>query len=165
LSSCLSVGIKLFIFVLLGIACTSRSHQLGTNVAPSAESINEVQLERTVCFGSCPAYKVSLRRDETSTYVGEAHVSRLGTYQGQVDRYSFDRLAKLIEAHGFFNMKDRYPDDGTVIVDAPNSIVKVAHGGKEKAIFDNGLNEPIELKKIEEAIDEVVDQMEWKKVE
>jgi hypothetical protein len=116
-------GYKLLVFLLVCAACTSRPHYLGTKIAPGVKPITEIQLERTVCYGTCPAYKVRLRRDATSTYVGEAHVSRLGTYHGQVGRYYFDRLAELIEAQGVFKMKDRYPDDGTMIVDAPNAII------------------------------------------
>jgi len=112
-------GYKLFVFLLVCAACTSRPHHFDTQIAPDVTPITEIQFQRTVCEGACPAYKVRLRRDEVSTYVGEANVSRLGTYHGQVGRYDFDRLAELIEAQGFFKMKDRYPDDVVIFMRYP----------------------------------------------
>lgn len=60
-------------------------------------------------------------------------------------------------------MKDRCPDNGTVVVDAPNAIIKVTRSGKQKSIFDNALEGPIELWGIEMVINATMEKVQWDK--
>ena len=124
------------------------------------EQISEITLERTACFGSCPMYKVTLRRDGTATYVGREYVERKGTYKGQV--YGFQRLAQLIESRGYFNFKDNYTRP---ITDLPSTITSVVRAGSRKTIKNYGDSGPVELWGIEAAIDGIVANTKWEKVE
>ena len=110
--------------------------------------ITEVTLERTACFGSCPIYKVTLRADGTISYNGKRFVELKGAYEGKV--YGFDRLAELILARGYFNLKDNYTINAT---DLPSTITSVVRGGKRKTITNYGDTGPVELWGIEMAID------------
>jgi hypothetical protein len=112
------------------------------------DQITEVTLERTACFGTCPIYKVTLRSDGTITYEGREFVQMKGTHKGMV--YGFDRLARLILAQGYFNLKDDYSIPAT---DLPSAITSVVRAGKRKTIADYGGAGPIELWGIEMAID------------
>lgn len=125
------------------VACSAQ-----TTKAQDKDQITEVTFERTVCFGTCPAYKVTLRSDGTVIYEGREFVQMKGTYKGEV--YGFDRLARFIQAQGFFNLKDDYSINAT---DLPSAITSVVKGGKRKTIVDYGGAAPLELWGIEMAID------------
>jgi hypothetical protein len=114
----------------------------------SRDQITEVTLERTACFGYCPIYKVTLRRDGTISYNGKEYVQLKGAYEGKV--YGFDRLAELILANGYFKLKDSYTFAAT---DLPSAITTVVANGKRKTITNYGDFGPVELWGIEMAID------------
>ena len=43
-----------------------------------------------------------------SEYVGEPSAGREGRYQAKIFPYDFERLAKLAESIGYFNLKSKY---------------------------------------------------------
>jgi hypothetical protein len=129
----------------------------GSSATPEEEAITEISLERTGCFGSCPIYKVILRKDGTATYIGKRFVSRLGTYHGKVE-YGFLALAELVYRQGFFNLKERYAAPYT---DLSTAIVSVVRHGKRKTVENCRGEAPIELWGIEMVIDALADDVKW----
>ena len=142
-----------FVSLLMCAACS----QNGNN---AANQITEITLERVDSFSQLPNYKVTLRSDETVTYIGKAFAKKQGTHQGKLDKHYFYKLTKLIESQGYFRMQDRYPED-VIISDGWDATVRVTRGGKEKRVFDNAEEGPIELWGIEMAIDAAVDRVRW----
>lgn len=132
---------------------TTKIVSLPQNPAVSESSqdqsqITEITLERTTCFGTCPAYKVTLRSDGTITYEGRRFVEMMGVYEGRA--YGFARLAQLITSAGYFNLKDDY---SRPITDNPSAITSVVRNGKRKTITNYADAGPIELWSVEMAID------------
>jgi hypothetical protein len=124
----------------------------------AGEQITEVTLERTACFGPCPMYTITLRRDGTATYVGRKYTERQGTYTGNF--YGFQRLAQFIESKGYFKLKDKY---STPITDAPGTITSVVRAGRRKTVNNYADSGPVELFAIEKAIDGMVANTKWVK--
>lgn len=131
------------------------------------EPITEITLERTRCYGPCPIYKVVLRRDGQSIYIGKEHVRRIGTYKTTVNKDDFDRLTHLLISRGFFDLKDKYVE-GFSVQDISSDITSAVRNGKRKTVkrktlSDHGPNSaPAVLREIEKAIDETVEQLDWK---
>jgi hypothetical protein len=125
-----------------------------------ADQISEITVEREGSFGMNPSYKVVLRSDETVLYIGRAYVDKKGEHSGKLDKYYFNKLAKLIESEGYFKMRERYPED-RIIHDGYDATVKVMYGDKEKVVFDNAEEGPIGLWAIEMAIDAAVGRVRW----
>ena len=152
----------IFVTLILVIAFTVKA-QKGRGDFPGdrrgGEQITEITLERTACFGYCPMYKVTLKRDGTATYVGRENVERKGTYRGKF--YGFERLAQLVEARGYFNLKDNY---SAQVTDLPSTITSVVRSGRRKTITNYGDMGPVELWGIEQAIDGLVANTKWEKV-
>ena len=123
-----------------------------TQSAQDKDQITEVTLERTSCFETCPDYKVTLQRDGTIIYEGRRFVQMMGTYKGEA-YYGFDRLAQLILAQKYFDMKDKY---SRPITDMPSAITSVVRAGKRKTIVDYAETGPIELWGVEMAIDGIL---------
>ena len=132
--------------VLILISALSATAQ--TASAQDKDQITEVTLERTGCFGTCPIYRVTLRRDGTLIYEGIRFVSMLGTYKGQA--YDFARLAEFILAQDYFNLKDDYWIQGT---DLPSTITSVVRADKRKTVTNNAGIGPVGLWGIEMVID------------
>ena len=130
-----------------------------------AEAISEVTLERHPCnLDACPAYRLTLRRDGTATYVGERNVPRIGRYRStaQADRpleAEFARLAKLIAAHNYLEMSDVY--NPGQIVDGGTVSTGVVHHGRRKTVRNYASQGPVELYGIEMAIDGAAANMRW----
>ena len=134
------------LILISALACSAQ-----TQSAQDKDQITEVTLERTSCFGTCPDYKVTLRRDGAVIYEGRRFVQMMGTYKGEA--YGFDRLAQLILAQKYFDMKDDY---SRPITDMPSAITSVARDGKRKTIVDYAETGPTELWSIEMAIDGIL---------
>jgi hypothetical protein len=130
-----------------------------TPSAQNKDQITEITLERTTCFGTCPNYTVTLRRDGTITYNGIRFVEMTGTYQGHA--YGFERLAQLITSAGYFNLKDNY---SRPITDMPSTITSVVMNGKRKTITNYADTGPVELWGIEMAIDGMLKSARLEKV-
>lgn len=142
--------IALFALSLLG-ACATRS----------ASSIGEVTLERTACFGSCPAYTVSIAPDGAVTFVGQNHTRVVGEQHGQADRAAVATLHRRIVTAGFFNLRDEYRAD---VSDLPDYIVTVRRGDLTKRVLDyagTAAGMPQTVREIEEEIDRVAGTERW----
>jgi hypothetical protein len=137
------LAISILILISASVAISQQ-----TTLSKDKDQITEVTLERTACFGACPMYKVTLRRDGTISYNGRRFVELQGAYEGKV--HGFDRLAQLILSSGYFNLKDDYAINAT---DLPSAITSVVRAGKRKTITNYGDAGPVELWGIEMAID------------
>lgn len=142
---------------------TGPSHSLAHAGLTDAEGISEITLERERCYGSCPVYKVILRRDGSATYIGKENVSRIGEYRSQVYPYQplgaeFIRLARLVASQGYLKMNDHYT---ALTTDSDTVITSIVHNGKRKTIVNYDNQAPIELYGIERAIDGVAAQIKW----
>src|SRR5262245_22611231 len=143
------------------LVCLSCSSKTSTGIGNClADQISEITLEREGSFGLHPSYKVVLRSDETVLYIGRAFVDKQGEHTGKLDKFYFYKLSKLIESERYFKMGDRYPE-GPTIMDGYDAWVKVKCGDKEKVVFDNAQEGPIELWAIEMAIDAAVGSARW----
>ena len=143
--------IKRFLVVatmVLSFALMAAAQAPVSQAPVSKDQITEVTLERTGCFGTCPIYKVTVRRDGTISYNGKQYVELKGAYEGTV--YGFDRLAQLIIASGYFKLKDNYASNAT---DLPSAVTTVVAKGQRKTITNYGDFGPVELWGVEMAID------------
>jgi hypothetical protein len=128
-------------------ACASASP--GPQTQPTGPI--EITLERTICFGMCPEYKVTLRGDGTVTYVGRQFVRVTGEHTWKIDPAAVRALAAEMEQAGFFQMEDKYT---ALITDHPTTYTSLTIGGRSKKIMDY-IAGPPKLKEIETRIDVV----------
>ncbi len=89
-------------------------------------------LERTPCFGKCPAYTVIINADGSARYVGRSNAPRQGTYTGRVDSGIMQLLLERAKAISFFDLAEKY--DGQV-TDLPSTIIRVNADGRDKKVF------------------------------
>jgi len=161
----------LLVFIALFVisACKKGEGQNTNRTPPVSKTptgnITEITLERSVCFGQCPAYRVILRQNRQATYIGEAYVPLIGTYEAANDSCSdcnFAELATSLEVQGFFELKEVYHEN---LMDDSNITVSVIRNGEKKTVTSRDSRSPIELWGIAMTIDGVVSKIhKWNKV-
>ena len=124
-----------------------------------------IRMERTGCFGSCPAYTVTIHGDGRLEYDGKGHVREKGPQEGSVAPDTIKALAKEFAKAKFFTLSEdysgenctRYCTDMSTVVTEFN-VKQVNHrvkhyygcGGTPKALFD-----------LESAIDKLANTERW----
>ena len=124
--------------VLLG-ACTAAPRPGDVPRAPVATA-DSIVLERTRCYGTCPAYRVRLSADG-----GVAFVSRYPdegrTGAGQILPFDFRRLVGDARAAGFFTLPDTIAGDAELCpapsTDSPTVTLAVFSAAGAKTVVDD----------------------------
>jgi hypothetical protein len=122
--------------------------------------VNEITLERTMCYGSCPVYRVILRKDGNAIYEGKDNVNKLGRFTGILDAYDFERLVELMEKLNFLGMEERY---SAPVTDGADIITTVFYDGKVKIVDNYADAGPMEVWAIEKVIDGIIEDIYWEK--
>lgn len=97
----------------------------------SAKDSTFFSLERTPCFGRCPAYTVTIAADGSARYVGRSNAPREGEFTGQVDKATMQAILDRARSIGFFGYAEKY--DGQV-TDIPSTIIRVNADGQDKKV-------------------------------
>jgi len=117
--------------------------------------ISKIGLERTTCYGTCPAYLITITRDGLVTYEGFRYVKLKGKHTGKIPTYYLKNLFTYINNSSFFDMKDTYTDS---ITDNATSYTLVAKGEEEKIVKNYANSGPSELWSIEQHIDSLLNK-------
>ena len=117
-------------------------------------------LERTPCFGKCPAYRINVYRSGYATYVGISHTDRQGDHAGRVGTDTMALLLAKAEAVGFFAMQDKY--DGQV-TDLPSTIVRVVSKDRNKKVVARH-KVPVEFKEFAAYAEGLLLNMQWRQL-
>jgi membrane dipeptidase len=111
----------------------------------------EIAIERTICYGTCPAYSVTMRGDGSVTYSGGQHTRVGGNRTWKIDPAVVRALAKEMESKGYFELKNDYE---AMVTDNPTTYTTLTIGSRTKKIKDYVAG-PRELKDMQRRIDEV----------
>jgi hypothetical protein len=133
----------------------------GTLIAAHSTPISEIALERR-CFGCTDAFEVTFRADGSASRVlfGDA---RRGIpdrrSKGSIEPRDFERLAALLLAEDFFDLRDSYEDPK--LQDGTSLTVSARRGGEHKRVLDRNQAGPAGLKKIETSVAEAAGKIDW----
>ena len=133
-------------------------------VFPNDESIPEdliIRLKRTVCFGECPAYMLTIKADGKVNFFGQDHTKVKGQAEGAISEEKIKQLIEEFKKVKFFDLEDNYLT-GNCDTDSATVHTTLFINGKTKRIEHNlGCKEPKELTKLENKIDEIVGTSKW----
>ena len=103
-----------------------------------ATDISAITVDRKGCFGGCPRYTLTLRRQGRSTYIGKTG-QRRGLYTAPVVSVGdFDRLTQAISEIRFFDLSDVI---GPFVEDAEQVVVTVTTAQKSKTVTTYDLHD------------------------
>ncbi len=116
-----------------------------------------IKLERTMCFGECPVYKVEIISDGTVHYNGDMFVEKTGKHSWKIDAATIEKLNKALKYYKYFEI--RKVKSINSVTDQPYCILSVTlqDGTSKKTNNDHGENSyPEELFKLEDKIDKLI---------
>jgi hypothetical protein len=122
-----------------------------------------IKLERTVCYGTCPAYSIEIRGDGSVTFIGGSFTAITGTHHEQIPKNVVIDLVNHFRAADYFSLKDRYHWN---VTDNPTYTTSIEFDGHKKEVIDyvgleDGMPEVVEA--LENSIDEAVGVEKWLK--
>jgi uncharacterized protein DUF6438/carboxypeptidase family protein len=120
-------------------------------VPPPKVSSLEIQLKRTACYGSCPAYRVHLSSDGRVEYEGSRYVAVVGARNLRVEPSVVAGLAKKFFDKGFFNFCASYR---VPMTDQPTTETTINVGGVAKTVSVYGSSEPEGLEELDREIEQ-----------
>lgn len=152
-------------FAIVGLACGSKGS--GADI-PKADLQNAtITLERTPCFGSCPAYRLTIHGDGSVVYTGLSNVTVEGVQIGRVSDDQVRQLAERFYDIDYFALAGQYQCPAS---DLPSAKTSIAIGGQSKAVDDYGPGMAVEsqdcaapdsLVQLENFIDEITNSQQW----
>jgi hypothetical protein len=156
---------------LLFILSTAKGHRGGQ--APDAGSISDsdletvtISLERTLCYGICPAYSIVVHGDGQIEYVGKSHVKEIGAHEGRIDVDKVRNLMSQFAKAKFETIADDYSQQnckGRFCTDMPTAITEfVVKGKSHKVTHYYGCGSaPKVLFELESSVDKVANAERW----
>src|SRR5436190_20985122 len=67
-----------------------------------------IRMERTGCYGSCPAYTVTIHGDGAVEYDGKRHVKESGTQKARLELDTIKALTKEFAKANFLTLSEDY---------------------------------------------------------
>lgn len=107
--------------------------QKNVKVQASASNLEQVVMERTPCFGTCPAYRVEINKNGKVIYTSWSNTKYEGVYEKNFDAG---------EVAALFSQFDKYKVDtcnveyNNIIPDVPGINFHFKYKGKEKSIHN-----------------------------
>lgn len=137
-------------------------------LALSLATVPVITLERTTCFGTCPAYKLTIFDDGKVLFEGREFVKHKGKAEGEITKAQLEELVREFNHINYMKLDDEYgigdrcPDIWT---DYPSAITSINQNGQTKTILHyqgcRGLTVLDQLTALENKIDEVVNTKRW----
>jgi len=122
-----------------------------------------ITLERTICFGSCPAYSLMIFSDGRVMYQGNSYVRVQGKKKYNIAKQKVKHLIDEFHKEDYFNLKDTYEPIAT---DGPCCITFISINGHTKRVAHWPLSmAPRSLDELEEKIDETAGTAKFVKLE
>lgn len=157
---------------LAGILLLTEAVPVGILATEAARQIPRdtlITLERTPCYGTCPSYKLTISADGSVLFEGRRFVKKIGTAESRISQEALRELTERFDKINYFDLRNRYdnPGDGCKdwTTDGPSAITSITINGKSKSVRHyygcRGIEVLVELKKIEQAIDDAVNTAQW----
>lgn len=126
----------------------------------------EIVLERSECYGLCPAYTMKIAGHGTVRYHGTAYVREIGDLTGHIEPEVVRDLVARFDAARFSELGDAYV---AAVTDGPTTFIELSRDGKRKRVEDygSGTTDPAHrseherLEALADAIDRAVRIEEW----
>jgi hypothetical protein len=128
---------------------------------PSPSTNFSIRLSRSGCYGSCPAYTVTIHGDGTVSYKGNWYVSIDGEHATHVSPEAALQLFEKFRKANFFSLKSEYRAG---VTDNPTYCLELVVGARKKVITDyvgEWAGMPAAITELEDAVDLTADSARW----
>ena len=120
------------------------------------KEIEKIVLERGMCYGTCPVYKITIYEDGRVEWDGKHYVQEAGMREWSISSENFNEIVKSIEKSKLVNMKDNYTEAYTTCMPSTVLVVHFKDKTKKKIDHDHGdSTAPKKLTWLENRIDKL----------
>lgn len=119
-------------------------------------------IERTMCFGICPAYKMEIYGDGKIVYKGVKHVDNEGLFTGETTTDKINQLLAKAKEIGYMELNDSY--ENKLVTDLPSTTTVILLNGVSKKIYTR-YDTPEKLRAFQKYFDELFKDVEYTKIE
>lgn len=120
------------------------------------KKFKKVTLERTVCDGECPVFKVTILGDGQVDYDGKRFVKELGKRTWRIDQRKIDTIATAFESAHYDEFEDEYPEGITCQANCNTSIEYEDSSKKSVEHYLGDDDAPKELSRLEGRIEALI---------
>ncbi|HEX2557815.1 MAG TPA: DUF6438 domain-containing protein [Nitrososphaera sp.] len=133
----------------------------GSNILPLQRNYDStiIILERTVCYGTCPDYSITIHGNGTVIYEVRRYVAVTGKHTSQIPSEKVQELVNYFHKAGYFSMNDRYSGN---VGDVPTITTSIKLDRLFKKVVDY-YNPPPQLTDLENLIDSTAGSANWVK--
>ena len=128
---------------------------------PTDASPVVITLSRTVCFGFCPDYTVTITGEGQVRYVGRHFVNVVGERTATIPAADVQGLLARFDEIGFEQLQDAYR---APVTDLPTITILLERGGRRKVVADYGgvsAGMPRAVRDLQAEIDRVAGTAQW----
>jgi hypothetical protein len=157
-------------FSLVAIAVTAMAFtryqtSQSMNLTDSELKAAVIRLERTGCYGSCPAYKIIINGDGRVRYVGENNVKLKGEQQANIATADVKQILSEFDKANYFAI-DQYSEKNCscrFCTDMPTAITEIQVKGISHRVehYYGCTCAPKPLWELEQAIDRIARTEQW----
>lgn len=128
---------------------------------PGSSGPATITLNRTLCFGFCPDYTVSINQDGLVSYEGRRFVNVTGAQTAQIPAADAQALLARFDAINFNALRDEYRAQ---ISDMPTYTLTLVRNGRTKTVVDcggPGAGMPESVRQLQDEVDRVAGTARW----
>ena len=120
-----------------------------------------ITLERTICCGRCPVYKLTIFGNGAVMYNGLEFVAITGRHMANLTEDKIQRLIGAFKKADFFSLNNSYVE--FMRIEDPFAITSLTINGKKKRVrhYHGDNSAPHQLRILEDEIDEIVGTDQW----
>ncbi|HEX8598376.1 MAG TPA: DUF6438 domain-containing protein [Chloroflexia bacterium] len=116
-----------------------------------------VTLDRTMCFGACPDYTVTVNGKGEVTFEGRHYTRVTGKVTATIDQAKVAEIVRELHRADFFSLDSDYSIE---VTDLPTITLTVQMGGRSKTVREYGAG-PQKLHILQSRIDQIVNTQQW----
>ncbi len=121
------------------------------------DGFKHITLERTMCLGTCPDFKVSIHWHGKVRYLGRMYVEETGVHRWQLEPSQIEAINRLIKKTNYFELKST---PQMWCTDMPSCITTVEMKDGRKREIDHYLQDedewPKALRYFERRLEEII---------
>lgn len=123
-----------------------------------------IKMERTICYGTCPSYTLSILENGKVNFNGREYVAHEGEATGMMSQENLDELTKMIRQSHFMEIPSN-PECKSRMTDHPSIFLTIRLDDKQHGITHyqgcKGFQYEEELYDLEESIDSLSGAEKW----
>ncbi len=135
-----------------------------TEKFPKAGPSIVVSLEKTGCYGQCPAYEARLMSDGRLSWWGKQYLKLLGRHECLADSSLLPKIIHFADSIQFYQLADHYPEDGHFLPDLPSTLTYLVLDEQRIKVIRNNFGGPKSLRAFENFLEQLFLEQDWQEV-